>query len=235
MSALSIRPFAGSVASSRTVSPNRLEGASVTALWGGGGGQYAHGADVSGRYSEKASYGGQMGIGSPRFATVATGGPMAVSVTGLHGKNPTPTTVMALDAGEILKRTGGNWPGEPAQMAAFLKANPDCVLKSIKANPPQSVRIDGIPKGTQVTILTGAEAMEGKRPPGSQAMVTNLGQLPEAMQAALGGPVSKRPPPSGGNRAGRDADTFVPAKSPSPAKAAARLSARSRRREGRKL
>jgi len=161
----------------------------VNSLWYGGG--YAHGASVSGIYSEKASTRGQPGIGHPRFATTATGGDLVLSVTGLYGKNPQPTRVLALDSDKILKLNGGVWPGTPEEMKAFLaRHGKEVILKDVMAQPPSMTRISGIPAGTRVTVLTGAEAILGnppRSPPSSQAMVTNLGQLPAPVQAMLGG------------------------------------------------
>jgi hypothetical protein len=164
-------------------------GSTVNSLWYGG--PYKFGANVSGTYSEKASYGGQPGIGSWKFATRAEGGDLAIAVTGLHGKNPQPTRVLAIDAGKVLSLNGGVWPGEPEQMKAFLQQHgKEVILADVEAKPPQLTKLSGIPKGTQVTVIAGAEALLGnppKMPPASQAMVTNFSQLPPAAQELLGG------------------------------------------------
>ncbi|MBI2568110.1 MAG: hypothetical protein HYV63_13860 [Candidatus Schekmanbacteria bacterium] len=163
----------------------------VNSLWYGG--SQAYGANVTGRYSEKASYHGQPGVGHPRFATTTDGGDMVLSVTGLHGRNPQPTRVMALDSEKIMRLNGGTWPEQPAELAAILKANPDVILADVQASPPEMTRLSGIPAGTKATVLTGAEALMGnppQSPPPSQAMITNLSQLPAEQQQALGGPVT---------------------------------------------
>ncbi len=158
----------------------------ANSLWYGG--TQRGGASVTGIYSEKASFNGQAGIGHPKYATTATGEDMVISVTGLHGKNPKPTQVMALDSGKILQRNGGVWPGTPEAMKEFLQKNPDVILANVKTNPPQAARLSGVPAGTKVTILTGAEALFGnppKSPAPSQAMITNLSQLPANARAML--------------------------------------------------
>jgi hypothetical protein len=172
-------------ASSNSDAFSKLSQDQANDIWYGGPGG---GASVSGTYSEKASYGGQAGIGSPQFATTATGQDMVLSVTGLHGKNPAPTRVMALDSDAILKLTGGQWPGTPEEMQQVLKSHPEVILSDMQTNPPQMARISGIPQGTKVTVLTGAEAIMDtppRRPPGSQAMITNIGQLSAKSQALV--------------------------------------------------
>jgi hypothetical protein len=157
----------------------------ANSIWYGG---QDGGASVGGIYSEKASYGGMTGIGHPKFATVATGEDMVVSVTGLHGKNAQPTQIMALDSDAIMRVTGGVWPGTPAEMQQVLKAHPECIVANVQANPPQMARITGVPPGTKVTILTGAEGIMGnppRTPPPSQAMITNISQLSPQAQALV--------------------------------------------------
>ncbi|MBI2568035.1 MAG: hypothetical protein HYV63_13480 [Candidatus Schekmanbacteria bacterium] len=172
------------------------QGSMVNSLWRGG--PYAFGANVRGRYSEKASYGGQPGIGHPRFATTSDGGDLVLSVTGLRGKNPQATRVMALDADGITRANGGQWPETPEKLAAILKGHPEMILADVQADPPAMNRISGIPAGKNVTVLTGAEAIMGtppQTPPPSQAMVTNFTQIPAEHQLALGGPATS--PPAG--------------------------------------
>ena len=56
------------------------------------------------------------GIGHPNYATTATGQDMVISVTGLHGKNPQPTRVMAL---VILRGETAADIGRSAQLTAI--------------------------------------------------------------------------------------------------------------------
>jgi hypothetical protein len=152
------------------------------------GGNEAHGASVKGIYSEKASYGGQVGIGHPNYATTATGEDMVISVTGLHGKNPQPTQVMALDSDAVMRANGGVWPGTPAEMQRVLKNNPEVIVADVQASPPQMARITGVPPGTKVTMLVGAEGIMAnppRTPAPSQAMVTNISQLSSKAQALV--------------------------------------------------
>lgn len=147
-----------------------------------------YGEQPSGTYSEKASYGGQTGIGHPNYATTATGQDMVISVTGLHGKNPQPTRVMALDSNAVMQANGGVWPGTPAEMQKVLQSNPQCIVADVNASPPQMARITGIPPGTKVTMLVGAEGIMGNpptTPPPSQAMITNVDQLSPKAQAMI--------------------------------------------------
>jgi hypothetical protein len=147
-----------------------------------------YGETPSGTFSEKASFAGQPGIGHPNFATVSTGGPLVVVVTGLHGHNPQPIRVALLDSHKVLAQNGGVFPGTPALMASALAACPGCVLADLEASPPQVWKITGIAAGIEVTVLVGAEGVLDDPPvvprPG-QAMVANFGQFSDQFQALV--------------------------------------------------
>jgi hypothetical protein len=140
-------------------------------------------------YSEKASHHGLPGIGHPRFATTADGGPLALAVTGLYGRNHQPTRVMALDSGRITALNGGTWPATPEQLRDLVRQNPEVVLADHAAQPPQLLRMDGVAAGTRVTVLTGAEALfddPPRTPAPAMAMVVPAGALPREQRQALG-------------------------------------------------
>ncbi len=118
--------------------------------------------------------------GLAKGATLAGGADMVVGVVGLEGKKAATTRVLALDAGLLMKKSGGKLPATAAKLKAALKKYPAVILMDVFVEPPGMVRLSGVPKGTKVTVVTGAEGILGNppmKPPGSQAVVVNQSEL----------------------------------------------------------
>ena len=118
--------------------------------------------------------------GLAKGATNATGGDMVVGVVGLKGRKAATTRVLALDAGLLMKKAGGKLPTSPAKLKLLLKKYPAAILMDVHVRPPRMVRLSGVPKGTKVTVVTGAEGILNfppKKPPGSEAVVVNKSEL----------------------------------------------------------
>lgn len=151
-----------------------LTQAEASVLWFGANSESL----VSGSRSEQASIGGKPGIGHPGMAAVSDGGEFLLAVTGLRNKMPEPTRVLVLNVDLILERNNGQWPDSEDGMAALLEANPDCVIADVQSNPREVIGIAAVPKGTRAVVLVGAEALDGDKPPPSQALLANRSQFP---------------------------------------------------------
>jgi hypothetical protein len=166
----------------------------VRALW------YENGS--VGQHSEKASKQGSYGLGSPRFATVANGGPVVMTVAPIYGRGASgPTRAMALDADRLLQVNGGLMPEDAATLKRLLTAHPDCIIADVKADrPPMTFRIDGVPAGKRMIVLAGAEALEGVRPAGTMVNLLNDEQIPAKLKDLIprqGIPMGTRLPLAG--------------------------------------
>jgi hypothetical protein len=142
-----------------------------------------YGAGGAERCSEKASERGQFEIS--HFPVTTSGNGLVLSATNIYNRadqgGAEGAQVGVYDYDAILSANGGKMPASPEQMRELLKEHPEIELARVTVGqPPEMIRIGGVPAGTRVVVGVGLEALDGGRGGRIQAMLSDFDALPAA-------------------------------------------------------
>jgi hypothetical protein len=150
-----------------------------TIYYGPGGAQHC---------SEKASEHGQFEIS--HFPITTSGNGLVLSATNIYNRadqgGAEGSQVGVYDYDAILRVNGGKMPASAEEMKQLLKDHPEVELARVKIEqPPEMIRINGVPAGTRVVVGVGLDGLDGGKAGRIQAMLSDFDALPAATQALV--------------------------------------------------